>query len=79
MLCGSSASVCLEACRDKATDGLGSADLAVVGLMLSPVVGPRRELIFNPHLEREGDHRRLPPTETELPPRRGPASWLGRR
>jgi hypothetical protein len=79
VLCGPSAGVCLEACRDKATDGLGSAQLAVVGLVLSPVVGTRQELIANPHLEREGDHRRLLPTETELPPRRGPASWLGRR
>jgi hypothetical protein len=34
--------------------------------MLSPVVGTRRELIVNPHLEREGGHRRLLPTETEL-------------
>jgi hypothetical protein len=55
-----------EACRDKATDGLGSAQLTVVGLMLSPVVGTRQELIVNPHLEREGDRRRLLPTETEL-------------
>jgi hypothetical protein len=62
-----------------ATDGLGPAHLGIVRLMLSPVVGPRQELIVNPHLEREGDHRRLLPTETELPPRRGPASWLGRR
>ena len=46
-LCGPSASVCLEACRDKATDGLGSAHLTVVWLMLSPDVGTRQELTVN--------------------------------
>jgi hypothetical protein len=66
VLCSPGADVCLEACRDEATDGLGSAQLTVVGLMLSPVVGTRQELIVDPHLEREGDHRRLLPTETEL-------------
>jgi hypothetical protein len=64
VLCGPSAGVCLEACRDKATDGLGSAHPAVIGLMFSPVVGTRQQLIVNPHLEWEGDHRRLLPTET---------------
>jgi hypothetical protein len=47
-LCGPSPGVCVEAYRDKATDGLGSARLAVVGLLLSPVVGTRQELIVNP-------------------------------
>jgi hypothetical protein len=62
-----------------ATAVLGSAHLALVGLMLSPVIGTHQELIVNPHLEQEGDHRRLLPTGTDLPSPRGPASWLGRR
>jgi len=33
----------LNAYRDKATDGLAPAHLAVVGLMLSPVVGRRQD------------------------------------
>src|SRR6516162_843550 len=42
VLCAPSTGVCLEACRDRATDGVGPAHLAVARLMLPQSSAPAR-------------------------------------